>query len=381
MNEKIRVGGKKEMEGNFHHIAFRDGALVLLDQRKLPLEEVYLECRTEDEAAEAIRTMAVRGAPAIGIAAGYGMALAAARHAGSGAGAQREALERAARVLGATRPTAVNLFWAIEKMMAHVDKSASGPEALAGELLRLAEAMHEEDAAVCRRIGDLGAALLPEGSSVLTHCNAGALATAGYGTAGGVIRSGFRDGRVREVFVDETRPFLQGARLTAWELSRDGVPVVLITDNMAAHCMRLGKIGAIVVGADRVAANGDVANKIGTYGLAVLAREHGVPFYVAAPTSTIDMEAKSGADIPIEERPEEEVRSFGGALVAPEGVRVYQPRVRRDARALRGRPGDGTGAGAPRRRGVSRPAPELNGFSSYGGVMIAASKRDVVFSC
>ena len=319
------MGGNKEIEGNFHHIAFRDGALILLDQRKLPREEVYLECRTEDEVAEAIKTMVVRGAPAIGIAACYGMALAAARHAGSGADAQREALEGAARVLAATRPTAVNLFWAIEKMMAHVDKSASSPDALAQELLRLAEAMHEEDAAVCRRIGDLGAALLPEGSSVLTHCNAGALATAGYGTAGGVIRSGFRDGRVREVFVDETRPFLQGARLTAWELSRDGIPVVLITDNMAAHCMRLGKIGAIVVGADRVAANGDVVNKIGTYGLAVLAREHGVPFYVAAPTSTIDMEAKGGADIPIEERPEEEVRTFGGAVVAPEEVRVFNP--------------------------------------------------------
>jgi len=319
------MDGKKEIEGNFHHIAFRDGALVLLDQRKLPLEETYIECRTEDETAEAIQTMVVRGAPAIGIAASYGIALAAARHAGSGAGAQREALERSARMLGATRPTAVNLFWAIKKMMAHVDESGSAPDALAGELLRLAEAMHEEDAAVCRKIGDLGAELLPEESSVLTHCNAGALATAGYGTAGGVIRSGFRDGRVREVYVDETRPFLQGARLTAWELSRDGVPVVLITDNMAAHCMRLGKIDAVVVGADRVAANGDVANKIGTYGLAVLAREHNIPFYVAAPTSTIDMEAKSGADIPIEERPEEEVRTFGGALVAPEDVRVYNP--------------------------------------------------------
>ncbi|MYA96812.1 MAG: S-methyl-5-thioribose-1-phosphate isomerase [Nitrospinae bacterium] len=319
------MDGKKEIEGNFHHIAFRDGVLVLLDQRKLPLEETYIECRTEDETAEAIKTMVVRGAPAIGIAASYGIALAAARHAGSGAGVQREALEGAARVLSATRPTAVNLFWAIEKMMAHVDKSGSAPETLAGELLRLAEAMHEEDAAVCRKIGDLGAELLPEESSVLTHCNAGALATAGYGTAGGVIRSGFRDGRVREVYVDETRPFLQGARLTAWELSRDGVPVVLITDNMAAHCMRLGKIDAVVVGADRVAANGDVANKIGTYGLAVLAREHKIPFYVAAPTSTIDMEAKSGVDIPIEERPEEEVRSFGGEPVAPEDVRVYNP--------------------------------------------------------
>lgn len=325
MNERSRMGGKKEIEGNFHHIAFRDGALVLLDQRKLPREEVYLECRTEGEVAEAVKTMVVRGAPAIGIAAGYGIALAAVRHAGSGPVAQREALEGAARMLAATRPTAVNLFWAIEKMMAHVDKSDSAPETLAGELLRLACEMHEEDAAVCRRIGDLGAGLLPEGSSVLTHCNAGALATAGYGTAGGVIRSGFRDGRVREVYVDETRPFLQGARLTAWELNRDGIPVVLITDSMAAHCMRLGKIDAIVVGADRVAANGDVANKIGTYGLAVLAREHGVPFYVAAPTSTIDTESKGGADIPIEERPEEEVRSFGGVPVAPEGVRVYNP--------------------------------------------------------
>ncbi len=319
------MNGQKETKGNFHHIAFRDDALVLLDQRKLPREETYLECRTEDEVVEAIRSMAVRGAPAIGIAAGYGIALAAARHAGLGADAQHEALERAVRLLAATRPTAVNLFWAIEKIMAHVDKCDSAPETLAEELLRLAKVMHEEDAAICRRIGDLGAALLLEGSSVLTHCNAGVLATAGYGTAGGVIRSGFRDGRVREVYVDETRPFLQGARLTAWELSRDGIPVVLITDSMAAHCMRLDKIDAIVVGADRVAANGDFANKIGTYSLAVLAREHGVPFYVAAPTSTIDNEAKGGEDIPIEERPEEEVRSFGGVSVAPEDVRVFNP--------------------------------------------------------
>ena len=319
------MGEKKEIEGNFHSIAFRGGALVLIDQRKLPREEVYFECRTEEEVAEAIKKMVVRGAPAIGVAASYGMALAAARRTGSTADEQREALERAARVLGATRPTAVNLFWAIEKMSAHIRESNSAPEALAEELLRLAGEIHEEDVAVCRRIGDLGAALLSEGSSVLTHCNAGALATAGYGTAGGVIRSGFRDGKVQEVFVDETRPFLQGARLTAWELSRDGIPVVLITDNMAAYCMRLGKIGAIVVGADRVAANGDVANKIGTYGLAVLAREHGVPFYVAAPTSTIDMGTKGGADIPIEERPEEEVRSFGGEPIAPEGVRVFNP--------------------------------------------------------
>ena len=315
----------KETEGNFRTLSFQEGALALIDQRKLPQEETYVECRTEDEVAEAIAGMVVRGAPAIGVAAAYGMALAAARHADSGAKAQRRAIDRAARALSATRPTAVNLFWAIEKMRARVRESGGAPEALAASLLRLAGELHEEDAAVCRRIGDLGAALLPEGTSVLTHCNAGALATAGYGTAGGVIRSGFRDGRVREVFVDETRPFLQGARLTAWELGRDGIPVVLITDGAAAHCMSLGRVGAVVVGADRVAANGDFANKIGTYALAVLAREHGVPFYAAAPTSTIDMDAARGADIPIEERPAEEVRSFRGEAVAPEGVRVFNP--------------------------------------------------------
>ncbi len=319
------MSGKKEIEGNFRTLAFRGGALSLIDQRKLPGEETYVSCRTEDEVAGAISDMVVRGAPAIGVAAAYGMALAAARRANSGAKAQRRAIERAARTLAATRPTAVNLFWAIEKMRARALEGGDDPAAVAESLLLLAGEIHEEDAAVCRKIGDLGAALLPERTSVLTHCNAGALATAGYGTAGGVIRSGFRDGRVREVFVDETRPFLQGARLTAWELSRDGVPVVLITDGMAAHCMSLGRVGAVVVGADRVAANGDFANKIGTYGLAVLAREHGVPFYAAAPTSTIDMNTARGADIPIEERPEEEVRSFRGEAVAPEGVRVFNP--------------------------------------------------------
>ncbi len=314
-----------EMAGEFHTVAFRDGAVVFIDQRKLPHEEVYVACRTEDEVARAIADMVVRGAPAIGVAAGYGMALAAARHERLGADAQRRALERAARTLGAARPTAVNLFWAIDKMSARVRGCARAPGPLARDLLRLARRMHEEDVAVCRAIGDLGATLLPENARVLTHCNAGGLATAGYGTAGGVIRSGFRDGRVREVFVDETRPFLQGARLTAWELGRDGIPVVLITDSMAAHCMSLGKVGAVVVGADRVAANGDVANKIGTYGLAVLARAHGVPFYVAAPTSTLDARSETGADIPIEERPEEEVRSFGGKTIAPEGVRAFNP--------------------------------------------------------
>ncbi len=309
----------------FRSIAFQGGALVLLDQRKLPLEEIYVKCRTEDEVADAIADMVVRGAPAIGVAAAYGMALAAARQAHASADVQGRAMERAARVLGATRPTAVNLFWAIERMRARFAESGGAPAEAAEDLLRLAKEMHEEDVEVCRRIGDLGAELLPEASDVLTHCNAGALATAGYGTACGVIRSAFRSGRVREVFVGETRPFLQGARLTAWELEREGIPVVLITDGMAAHCLRLGRIAAVVVGADRVAANGDVANKIGTYGLAVLAREHGVPFYVAAPTSTIDPDTAHGGDIPIEERPAEEVRCFGGTAVAPEGVRVFNP--------------------------------------------------------
>ncbi|MEK6712090.1 MAG: S-methyl-5-thioribose-1-phosphate isomerase [Nitrospinota bacterium] len=311
--------------GNFRTLEYRGDALRLIDQRLLPGEEAYAECRTEEEVAEAIRSMVVRGAPAIGVAAAYGMAIAARRAAGGPPGEQREALDRAASLLAGTRPTAVNLFWALDRMRAAIRESqASGPD-LARELLALAQELHREDAAVCRRIGDIGAELLPKEVSLLTHCNAGALATTGYGTATGVIRSGFRDGKVRRVFVDETRPFLQGARLTAWELSRDGIPVVLITDSMAAYCMRLGKVGAVVVGADRVAANGDVANKIGTYGLAILAREHGVPFYVAAPMSTLDMQTARGEDIPIEERSAQEVRTMGGRLIAPEEVEVFNP--------------------------------------------------------
>ncbi|MFP6891935.1 MAG: S-methyl-5-thioribose-1-phosphate isomerase, partial [Nitrospinota bacterium] len=228
-------------------------------------------------------------------------------------------------VLSGARPTAVNLFWAIRRMREAAEASEFAGEKLAEELLELAHEIHRDDIATCRLIGDHGAALLSPETSLLTHCNAGALATAGYGTAGGVIRSGFREGKVSRVFVDETRPFLQGARLTAWELRRDGIPVVLITDNMAAYCMRLGKIGAVVVGADRIAANGDVANKVGTYGLAVLAREHKIPFYVAAPMSTIDMDTPSGDEIPIEERPPEEVRRIGDTLIAPEKVEVFNP--------------------------------------------------------
>lgn len=315
-----------KLDGNFHTLEYRKGALRLIDQRRLPAEEVYVDCRTEEEVAEAIRTMAVRGAPAIGVAAAYGMAIAAGRRSGSPLEEMKGALDDAAGLLAGTRPTAVNLFWALERMRAAVRESdARGGKFLAAELLALAEEMHREDVEVCRRIGDIGAALLSGKTNVLTHCNAGALATAGYGTACGVIRSGYRDGKIRQVFVDETRPFLQGARLTAWELCRDGIPVTLITDSMAAYCMKLGRVGAVVVGADRVAANGDVANKIGTYGLAILAREHGVPFYVAAPVSTLDFRTPSGDDIPIEERSEEEVRTHGGQRVAPDEVRVFNP--------------------------------------------------------
>lgn len=314
-----------EIEGNFNTLEYREGALRLIDQRRLPAEEIYAECRTAEEVADAIRGMIVRGAPAIGVAAAYGMVIAAERAADLPEGDRAAALEEAARRLADTRPTAVNLFWAIERMRGAIKESQHTGEALARELLDLAREMHREDIAACREIGDRGAALLPGEGTVLTHCNAGALATAGYGTATGVIRSGFRDGKVRRVYVDETRPFLQGARLTAWELCRDGIPVTVITDNMAAYCMQQGRIGVVVVGADRVAANGDVANKIGTYGLAIIAREHGIPFYVAAPLSTIDMETPDGDGIPIEERPEEEVRRLGGTLIAPEEAEVFNP--------------------------------------------------------
>ena len=315
-----------ESFGNFHTLEYRDGALLLIDQRRLPNEESYVTCRTAQEVADAIREMVVRGAPAIGVAAAYGMALGAAEMADRPLPEIRKGLGGAAAALRDTRPTAVNLFWAIARTEAAIREStAADGEALAAELLALAEEMRREDILICREIGRRGAALLSPDTRVLTHCNAGALATAGYGTATGVIRSGFREGKVVQVWVDETRPFLQGARLTAWELSRDGIPVTLITDNMAAYCMRLGRVGAVIVGADRVARNGDVANKIGTYGLAVLAREHGIPFYVAAPVSTLDPATATGDEIPIEERSGEEVRSFGGIRVAPEAVDVFNP--------------------------------------------------------
>jgi methylthioribose-1-phosphate isomerase len=306
-------------------VAWEDGVVVMIDQRRLPHEEVLLRCRDHHEVAAAIRSMAIRGAPAIGVAAAFGLALGV-RCTRSEGGALVAEWQDMCSVLAATRPTAVNLFWAVERMRRRFHAASSqGGETLRHGLLDEALAIQREDLESCRRMGDLGAELLPAEARVLTHCNAGALATAGYGTALGVIRSAFRLGRVKAVFADETRPWLQGARLTAWELLRDGIPTTLIADNMAGHLMARGEIDAVVVGADRIAANGDVANKIGTYTVAVLAKEHAVPFYVAAPVSTFDLATPTGAGIPIEERPAEEVTHVAGRRVAPEGVAVRNP--------------------------------------------------------
>jgi len=284
----------------------------LLDQRRLPAEEVWVELGSADDVAAAIADLTVRGAPEIGVAAAYGIAVEARR--GADAARLREAAGRLARA----RPTAVNLAWAVRRMCRRIGLGAA-------ELLAEAHAIRDEDEAACRRIGALGAPLLPPGAQVLTHCNAGALATAGYGTALGVVRAAVEAGNPVSVFADETRPFLQGARLTAWELQRDGIPVTLLTDGMAGWFMARGEIACVVVGADRIAANGDVANKIGTYSLAVLAAHHHLPFYVAAPWSTVDLETPTGADIPIEERSAEEVVTFAGQRIAPAGVPARYP--------------------------------------------------------
>jgi methylthioribose-1-phosphate isomerase len=306
-------------------VAWQDDAVVMIDQRRLPGEEVYLRCRHHSEVAAAIRDMAVRGAPAIGVAAALGIALGV-RNSREEGEALRATFDSICKEMAATRPTAVNLFWAIDRMRRRfAAEEAGGGAALRDGLLDEARAIEDEDVAACRRIGDLGAELIPERARVLTHCNAGALATAGYGTALGVIRSAARQGKIRNVLADETRPYLQGARLTAWELARDGIPTTLIADSMAGHLMARGEVDAVVVGADRIAANGDVANKIGTYTVAVLARENGVPFYVAAPVSTIDLRTPSGDSITIEERPADEVTHHGGRRLAPEGVAVRNP--------------------------------------------------------
>jgi methylthioribose-1-phosphate isomerase len=298
-------------------------AVLMIDQRLLPGEQVFLRCRDHREVAEAIRGMAIRGAPAIGVAAALGLALGARSTAAEGEALCGE-FEGMCRDLAVTRPTAVNLFWAIERMRRRFAESAPS-KSLRDDLLREALAIQEEDLASCRRMGDLGAELLPDDARVLTHCNAGALATAGYGTALGVIRSAARQGKIRQVFADETRPYLQGARLTAWELLEDGIPTTLIADSMAGFMMARGEVNVVVVGADRIARNGDVANKIGTYSVAILAREHGIPFYVAAPVSTIDLDTADGSAIPIEERSPDEITHHGGRRLAPAGVSVRNP--------------------------------------------------------
>ena len=289
-------------------IRWRGQSLELLDQRLLPGETHYVVCRTADEVAVAIRDMVVRGAPAIGVSAAFGLALAAL---------DGSDVQAAAETLKCTRPTAVNLAWALQRMLKAFEDGRN--------LTVEAEAMYAEDIAANRRIGQFGAALLGQQSTVLTHCNAGALATAGYGTALGVVRAAIEGGKSVAVFADETRPYLQGARLTAWELQQDGIDVTLITDNMSGHFFQQGTFDAVIVGADRIAANGDTANKIGTYTVAVLAEAHGVPFYVAAPVSTIDVSCPSGASIPIEERSRDEVVSMFGRTIAPEGVKVRHP--------------------------------------------------------
>ena len=301
--------------------------LRLLDQRKLPAVECYVECLGAVDTARAIRDMVVRGAPAIGVTAAYGVALAARKFR---AGNVSKDFEKAARVLVAARPTAVNLAWAVERMRSVLAeilarKPDAAPSAVASRLLAEAHAMLTEDIEINRSLGRHGAPLLAGAGAVLTHCNAGALATAGYGTAVGVIRAAWEGGERLEVFATETRPYLQGSRLTAWEFLRLGIPVTLITDSMVGHLFQSGRVGAVVVGTDRTAASGDVANKIGTYQIAVLARRHGIPFYVAAPTPSIDLECADGSRIPIEERSPREVTHIGGRRIAAAGVGVFNP--------------------------------------------------------
>lgn len=302
-------------------IEWTPNGVVMIDQTRLPQEVAFVTCRNYVEVADAIRNMIIRGAPAIGVAAAMGVALGAL---------QSEDLGRDMPIicdtLAKTRPTAVNLFWAIDRMkQVYAEMDGSSLAEIRSRLVKEAQAVRTEDLAINERIGSYGAPLVPDGKTILTHCNAGALATAGFGTALGVVRAAVREGKKIDVFADETRPFLQGARLTAWELQRDGIQTTLITDNMAGHFLKSGRIGCVVVGADRIAANGDVANKVGTYGLAVLAKENNVPFYVAAPISTLDLTLPSGDAIPIEERAGKEVTHIQGVQIAPEGITVANP--------------------------------------------------------
>ena len=298
-------------------IQWTDAGVVMIDQTRLPREQTFVTCRTYLEVADAIKTMVIRGAPAIGVAAAMGVAL----------GVQEGAdFETVCKTLAATRPTAVNLFWGIDRMKKlHARLQGSPRQEIIRRMIQEAKQIRLEDIAICEAIGRNGEPLVPDGKTVLTHCNAGALATAGYGTALGVIRAAVSAGKKIDVFADETRPFLQGARLTAWELQQDGIATTVITDNMAGHFLHSGRIGCVVVGADRIAANGDVANKIGTYSVAVLAKENGIPFYVASPVSTFDLSLASGDLIPIEQRSPDEVTHVFGVPVAPESIAAANP--------------------------------------------------------
>lgn len=300
--------------------------LYLIDQTRLPLEHIDIECKSYLEVADAISSMKVRGAPAIGVTAAYGIVLGAMEYEGQGGEDFLAHMKEVARVLSETRPTAVNLFWAIDRMMSKVDENRDRELGdIIEVLLSEADNIMAEDIEANRRMGSFGQELLKDGDVILTHCNAGALATAGYGTALGVIRAAVEAGKHIEVYADETRPYLQGARLTAWELMEDNIPVTLISDNMAGYFMAKGEITGVIVGADRIAANGDVANKIGTYSVAVLAKENGIPFYVAAPISTLDLKLKSGLEIPIEERDSREITHIKGHRIAPYDVKVKNP--------------------------------------------------------
>ena len=309
-------------------IEWRTDSVVMIDQRKLPTSEIYVTCKTANDVARAIKTMVIRGAPAIGVAAAMGIALGMLKSKATGTKRFTTEFQKTCDLMAGTRPTAVNLFWAIERMKKTFADAALGGcsvDELKQRLVDDAQRIHDEDVASCKAMGAHGAALVPDTARILTHCNAGALATAGYGTALGVVRAAVEQGKKIAVMADETRPFLQGARLTAWELIKDGIDTTVITDNMSASMMRLGHVDLVVVGADRIAANGDVANKVGTYGVAVLAREHGIPFYVAAPISTVDLGTADGAGIPIEERNAREVTHVGKSQLTPVGAHIRNP--------------------------------------------------------
>ena len=317
----------KTLSNPIYPVIWQDDRVVLIDQTRLPAEYNTVNISRSQDMATAIKTMIVRGAPAIGVAAGYGMYLGAREIETENRQEFLQQLEKIAEMLRQTRPTAVNLFWAISRMLRMAAESVGTVDDIKATLLETAKAIQEEDLQTCQAIGDHGLSVLPEKPQVniLTHCNAGSLATAGYGTALGVVRSAWREERLERVYADETRPRLQGAKLTAWECVQEGIPVTVITDSMSAHCMKEGRIDFVVVGADRIAANGDTANKIGTYSLAIIAQAHNIPFYVAAPFSTIDFSLSDGSQIPIEERNVNEIRQVGKTILCPEGAEFYNP--------------------------------------------------------